>query len=40
MYVGASFDRHLSKKPQLLLDRPSTRYPEVKLCSVEMKTCR
>jgi hypothetical protein len=39
-YVGAFFDLHLGKKAQPLLDKPSTRYPEVKHCSVETATCR
>ncbi|MGI5285861.1 alpha/beta hydrolase family protein [Nonomuraea polychroma] len=39
-YVGAFFDLHLGKRAQPLLDKPSARYPEVKLCSVEKKTCR
>ncbi|RVX46230.1 platelet-activating factor acetylhydrolase isoform II [Nonomuraea polychroma] len=39
-HVAAFFDLHLHKKPQPLLDRPSTRYPEVKHCSVETKTCQ
>ncbi|SDJ30096.1 Platelet-activating factor acetylhydrolase, isoform II [Nonomuraea maritima] len=39
-YVAAFFDLHLRKKPQPLLDGPSTRYPEVEHCSVKTKTCR
>ncbi|WP_248965709.1 alpha/beta hydrolase family protein [Sphaerisporangium perillae] len=39
-YVQAFFDLHLRNKPQPLLDKPSARYPEVKLCSVEAKTCQ
>ncbi|MFF4774713.1 hypothetical protein ACFY05_17825 [Microtetraspora fusca] len=39
-YVAAFFDLHLRKKPQPLLDEPSTRYPEIKYCSAETKTCR
>ncbi|SDI27935.1 Platelet-activating factor acetylhydrolase, isoform II [Sinosporangium album] len=39
-YVAAFFDLHLRKQPQPLLDKPSTRYPEVKHCSVETKTCQ
>ncbi|MGP3918955.1 alpha/beta hydrolase family protein [Nonomuraea sp. 10N515B] len=39
-YVSAFFDLHLRKKPQPLLDKPSTRYPEVTHCTVETKTCR
>jgi predicted dienelactone hydrolase len=39
-YTRAFFDQHLRKKPQPLLDKTSTRYPEVKFCSVETKTCK
>lgn len=39
-YVAAFFDLHLRKKSQPLLDQPSTRYPEVKHCSPETRTCR
>ncbi|MQA08903.1 MAG: hypothetical protein GEU98_10235 [Pseudonocardiaceae bacterium] len=28
-YVSAFVDRHLRRQPEPLLDRPSTRYPEV-----------
>ncbi|MEV7005575.1 alpha/beta hydrolase [Streptosporangium sp. NPDC051022] len=38
-YVRAFFDQHLRKRPQPLLDGTSTRYPEVKHCSVDAKTC-
>ncbi|GAA2648281.1 hypothetical protein [Nonomuraea recticatena] len=38
-YAGAFFDLHLHKKAQPLLDKPSKRYPEVKHCSPERKTC-
>jgi dienelactone hydrolase len=38
-YTRAFFDQHLRNKPQPLLDKPSTRYSEVKFCSVETKTC-
>ncbi len=38
-YVRAFFDLHLHGRPQPLLDRPSARYPEVRHCSVETKTC-
>ncbi|MGP3963142.1 alpha/beta hydrolase family protein [Nonomuraea sp. 3N208] len=38
-YVAAFFDLHLRGKPQPLLQERSTRYPEVKLCDVEQKTC-
>ncbi|WP_283138829.1 alpha/beta hydrolase family protein [Rhizohabitans arisaemae] len=39
-YVAAFFDLHLRRRPQPLLDKPSTRYPEVKHCSVETRTCQ
>ncbi|WP_231509144.1 alpha/beta hydrolase family protein [Streptosporangium roseum] len=39
-YVAAFFDLHLRKKSQPLLDKPSTRYPEVKHCSPETRTRR
>ncbi|MGW3361592.1 alpha/beta hydrolase family protein [Streptosporangium canum] len=39
-YVAAFFDLHLRKESQPLLDKPSTRYPEVKHCSPETRTCR
>ena len=32
-YVRAFFDQHLRGKPQVLLDQPSPRYPEVTFCS-------
>ncbi|MPZ83626.1 MAG: alpha/beta hydrolase [Actinophytocola sp.] len=38
-YTRAFFDLHLRHRPQPLLDRPSTRYPEVKFCTVETTTC-
>ncbi|GAA3791724.1 alpha/beta hydrolase [Sphaerisporangium flaviroseum] len=38
-YARAFFDLHLRKKPQPLLEKPSARYPEVKFCSPETKTC-
>ncbi|MDP9869735.1 alpha/beta hydrolase family protein [Streptosporangium brasiliense] len=38
-YVRAFFDLHLLKRAQPLLDKPSARYPEVKLCAPETKTC-
>jgi hypothetical protein len=38
-YTRAFFDEHLRGKPQPLLDRPSTRYPELKFCNVATKTC-
>ncbi|MER6944210.1 alpha/beta hydrolase [Nonomuraea sp. NPDC000554] len=38
-YVRAFFDQHLRNKPQTLLDEPSPRYPEVKLCSPDKNTC-
>jgi dienelactone hydrolase len=39
-YVGAFFDLHLRRRPQLLLDKPSARYPEVTFCMVKSRTCR
>ncbi|GAA0934216.1 alpha/beta hydrolase [Nonomuraea longicatena] len=39
-YVGAFFDLHLRNRPQPLLDRPSSRHPEVEHCSPETRTCR
>ncbi|WP_181958453.1 hypothetical protein [Nonomuraea diastatica] len=38
-YTRAFFDQHLRDKPQPSLNKPSARYPEVKLCSVKTKTC-
>ncbi|WP_158842536.1 alpha/beta hydrolase family protein [Saccharothrix deserti] len=38
-YTRAFFDLHLGNRPQPLLDTPSPRYPEVKFCAVETKTC-
>jgi hypothetical protein len=38
-YVSAFFDLHLLKKPQPLLDGSSARYPEIKFCAPEKKTC-
>ncbi|MEV4108760.1 alpha/beta hydrolase [Nonomuraea sp. NPDC049695] len=38
-YVRTFFDLHLRKKAQPLLDEPSARYPEVKFCAPEKKTC-
>ncbi|MFD1535976.1 alpha/beta hydrolase family protein [Nonomuraea guangzhouensis] len=38
-YVAAFFDLHLRAKPQPLLNGPSSRFPAVKLCDVEQKTC-
>jgi dienelactone hydrolase len=32
-YVRAFFEQHLRGRPQVLLDRPSARYPEVIFCS-------
>ncbi|WP_206059446.1 alpha/beta hydrolase family protein, partial [Nonomuraea zeae] len=32
-YVRAFFDLHLLKRPQALLEKPSARYPEIKLCT-------
>ncbi|MEU6998746.1 hypothetical protein [Nonomuraea sp. NPDC046570] len=39
-YARAFFDLHLRGKPQPSLDKPSARHPEVKLCSVESKSCQ
>jgi len=38
-YTRAFFDLHLRHRPQPLLDEPSSRYPEVKFCTVETKIC-
>ncbi|WP_248961837.1 alpha/beta hydrolase family protein [Sphaerisporangium perillae] len=38
-YVRAFFDLHLHTGRQPLLDEPSPRYPEVKLCTPAGKTC-
>jgi dienelactone hydrolase len=38
-YVRAFLDQHLRHRPQPLLDKPSPRYPEVKLCTPDRKTC-
>ncbi|MCA2226912.1 alpha/beta hydrolase [Nonomuraea sp. NEAU-L178] len=38
-YVAAFFDLHLRAKPQPLLNARSPRFPDVKLCDVEQKTC-
>jgi predicted dienelactone hydrolase len=38
-YVRAFFDRHLRHRHRPLLDRPSKRYPEVRFCDPETKTC-
>lgn len=38
-YVRAFFDLHLLKKPQPLLDKSSPRYPEIKFCAPDRKTC-
>jgi dienelactone hydrolase len=32
-YVRAFFDQHLHGRPQVLLDEPSPRYPEVRFCT-------
>jgi predicted dienelactone hydrolase len=37
--VRAFLDLHLRHKPQPLLDKPSTRYPEVKRCDVKQQSC-
>ncbi|MEV0153821.1 hypothetical protein AB0H57_08790 [Micromonospora sp. NPDC050686] len=39
-YVRAFFDLHLRGVAQPLLDRPSTRYPEVRYCSPPATTCQ
>ncbi|GAB3151645.1 alpha/beta hydrolase family protein [Microbispora hainanensis] len=39
-YVGAFLDRHLRHEPQPLLDEPSPRYPEVRLCTPGRTACR
>ncbi|MEV4571247.1 alpha/beta hydrolase [Nonomuraea sp. NPDC049419] len=39
-YVTAFLDQHLRKKHRPQLDKPSPRYPEIKHCSPESKTCR
>ncbi|MEU8196638.1 alpha/beta hydrolase [Microbispora amethystogenes] len=38
-YVRAFLDLHLRGKPQPLLDKPSSRYPEVELCAPGTKVC-
>jgi hypothetical protein len=38
-YVRAFLDLHLHTRRQPLLDRPSPRYPEVKPCTSDRKTC-
>ncbi|GAA3842464.1 alpha/beta hydrolase [Sphaerisporangium flaviroseum] len=38
-YVRAFFDLHLHTRRQPLLDEPSPRYPEVKLCTPDNKIC-
>ncbi|GAA4233423.1 dienelactone hydrolase [Streptosporangium album] len=38
-YVTAFLDQHLRARRQPLLDKPSPRYPEVKLCTPDRKTC-
>ena len=37
-YVRAFFDQHLRAEPQVLLDEPSPRYPEVTFWSPEAET--
>ncbi|MFI7626184.1 alpha/beta hydrolase family protein [Microbispora rosea] len=39
-YVRAFLDRHLRHEPQSLLDEPSPRYPEVRLCTPGGAACR
>ncbi|RVX46699.1 platelet-activating factor acetylhydrolase isoform II [Nonomuraea polychroma] len=38
-YVAAFLDLHLRGTPQPLLDQASAKYPEVKVCAVEQKSC-
>ncbi|MFD5872034.1 alpha/beta hydrolase family protein [Streptomyces sp. NPDC060322] len=38
-YTRAFLDLHLRHRPQPLLDRPSTRYPQVHFCAPETSTC-
>ncbi|MEV0230672.1 alpha/beta hydrolase [Nonomuraea sp. NPDC050786] len=38
-YVRAFFDLHVRKQAQPLLDKPSARYPEIKFCAPEKRTC-
>jgi dienelactone hydrolase len=38
-YVRAFFDLHLHTERQPLLDKPSSRFPEVKFCSPDRKAC-
>ncbi|HEX6340994.1 alpha/beta hydrolase [Umezawaea sp.] len=38
-YTGAFFDEHLRGEPRRLLNGPSSRYPELKFCSVAPATC-
>ena len=37
-YVRAFFDQHLRGEPQMLLDQPSSRYPEVTFAFPEADT--
>ncbi len=39
-YVRAFLDLHLRNQPQPVLDKPSTRYPEVKFCHPDTHTCQ
>ncbi|SEG63871.1 Platelet-activating factor acetylhydrolase, isoform II [Nonomuraea solani] len=39
-YVRAFFDLHLRERPQPLLNEPSARYPEIKHCVPEKKSCK
>ncbi|MDF5757521.1 alpha/beta hydrolase [Spongiactinospora sp. TRM90649] len=39
-YVRAFLDRHLRGKRSPLLDEPSSRYPEMKICAPETGSCR
>ncbi|WP_405658188.1 alpha/beta hydrolase [Streptomyces sp. NBC_01166] len=38
-YTRAFLDLHLRHRPQPLLDKPSTRYPQVHFCTPETSTC-
>ncbi|MFI6699185.1 alpha/beta hydrolase family protein [Streptomyces sp. NPDC050509] len=38
-YTRAFLELHLRHRPQPLLDKPSTRYPQVKLCTPEAGIC-
>ncbi|MCX4969509.1 hypothetical protein OHA98_33080 [Streptomyces sp. NBC_00654] len=38
-YTRAFFELHLRHRPQPLLDKPSTHYPQVTFCTPETSTC-